>query len=188
MFLDPDAFPIADPMPLILAGLERAELVAVRRAENAGDPQPDPCFCVTTVGAWRRLAGDWSDGYAFTTPDGRHATGMGANLLRRIELSGTPWQELLRTNSQRYDPLMFAIYGDVVYHHGGGEIAAVHRLHAPRTLSALSLPGLGAALRRFDAERLLIWEKRLLRRCSRRSEQIYREIAAGGSGWLERVR
>ena len=32
MFLDGDAFPIADPMPLITDGLARAPLMAVRRA------------------------------------------------------------------------------------------------------------------------------------------------------------
>lgn len=55
MFLDGDAFPIADPMPVVTAALEAAPLVAVRRAENANDPQPHPCFCVTTVGTWRSL-------------------------------------------------------------------------------------------------------------------------------------
>src|SRR5271154_4966052 len=34
MFLDGDAFPIADPIPIIADSLERAPLVAVRRAEN----------------------------------------------------------------------------------------------------------------------------------------------------------
>src|SRR5277367_6174175 len=46
MFLDGDAFPVADPMPLIEAGLRDASLVAVRRSENLGDEQPHPCFCV----------------------------------------------------------------------------------------------------------------------------------------------
>ena len=48
MFLDGDAFPIADPMPVVTEGLEKAPLVAVRRVENLNDPQPHPCFCVTT--------------------------------------------------------------------------------------------------------------------------------------------
>ena len=56
MFLDGDAFPIADPMPVIAESLEKAPLVAVRRAENANDPQPHPSFCVTTVGTWRQSA------------------------------------------------------------------------------------------------------------------------------------
>src|SRR6185437_11561822 len=50
MFLDGDSFPIADPMPLTEQGLSQAPLVAVRRAENGNEPQPHPCFTVTSVG------------------------------------------------------------------------------------------------------------------------------------------
>src|SRR5271165_4015444 len=91
MFLAPDAFPIADPMPVIDRALAEAPLLAVRRAENDGDPQPHPCFCVTTVGAWRRLAGDWSDGYPWSAAGLGRVTDFGANLLRRLELTETPW-------------------------------------------------------------------------------------------------
>ncbi|HEY0517305.1 MAG TPA: hypothetical protein VGD00_09310 [Solirubrobacteraceae bacterium] len=187
MFLDPDAFPIADPMPVIEGALARAPLLAVRRAENF-EPQPHPCFCVTSVGTWRALAGDWSDGYPFAGADGRRATAPGANLLRRLELSGTPWVQLLRTNGQRRDPLMFAIYGEVVYHHGGAEIAAADRPRSPRPLPAPPSGAIAAATRRFDAQRLLLWERRLLRRSARRSEQIFRAIAAGSPDWLAQVR
>lgn len=170
MFLEQSAFPIADPMPAIEQALARAPLLAVRRDENFA-PQPDPCFCVTTVGAWRRLAGDWSDGYAFASVDGERATAPGANLLRRLQLSGTPWVPLLRSNPQRReDPLMFAIYGGVLYRHGGNEVGAAHRRRAPRLLSRRQ------------------WERRVLRRSARSSEQMYEAIAAGGEGWLARVR
>jgi hypothetical protein len=120
MFLDGDAFPIADPMPLIEDGLARAPLVAVRRAENLDEPQPHPCFCVTTIGTWRALPGDWSGGYTFTGPNGKVVTDVGANLLRALQLSGTPWVQVLRTNGTRQNPLLFAIYGEAVYHHGAG--------------------------------------------------------------------
>ena len=65
MFIDGDAFPIVDPMPVIEEGLAKAPLVAARRAENGNDPQPHPCFCVTTVGTWHSLPGDWSGGYTW---------------------------------------------------------------------------------------------------------------------------
>src|ERR1700731_4381323 len=63
MFLDGDAFPIRDPMPLIHEGFEKAPLIAVKRAENGGDEQPHPCFRVTTVKTWHDIHGDWSMGY-----------------------------------------------------------------------------------------------------------------------------
>ena len=91
MFLDGDAFPIADPIGLIEDGLAKAPLVAVRRAENVGDPQPHPCFCVTTVGTWRRLPGDWSGGYTWPGHQGKLVTDVGGNLLRALELAELDW-------------------------------------------------------------------------------------------------
>jgi hypothetical protein len=120
MFLDGDAFPIADPMPLIEESLERAPLLAIRRAENVDEPQPHPSFCVTTVGAWRSLPGDWSIGPVWPGVNGNRVSDVGANLLRALTLSETPWVQLLRTNGSGLHPLFFGIYGDIVYHHGAG--------------------------------------------------------------------
>ena len=46
LFLDSDAFPISRIGPEVLEGFP---LLAVRRDENAGQPMPHPCFCLTTV-------------------------------------------------------------------------------------------------------------------------------------------
>jgi hypothetical protein len=187
MFLAPDAFPVADPMGAIERALAEAPLLAVRRAENDGDPLPHPCFCVTTVGAWRELAGDWSDGYPFSAPGLGRVTDFGANLLRRLELTGTPWVALERTSGTPLDPLRFAVYGGIVYFHNAAEIGRVHRLQAPRPL-APARPGLlGRALAPVERQRRLAWERALLLRSSKDSEEIFSEIAAGGTAWLERV-
>ena len=90
MFLDGDAFPIADPMPLIEESLAQEPLLAVRRAENADEPQPHPCFCVTTVGTWQRLGGDWTAGWTWTGAQGHPTSDVGGNLLRKLELTQTP--------------------------------------------------------------------------------------------------
>lgn len=120
MFLDGDAFPIADPMPLITESLERAPLVAVRRVENLNDPQPHPCFCVTSVGTWRNLPGDWSPGPVWPGVAGRRVSDVGANLMRALELSETTWVQLRRSNGSKLHPVFFAVYGEIVYHHGAG--------------------------------------------------------------------
>jgi len=187
MFLSPDAFPIADPIPMIEDGLSRTRLIAVRRAENGGDVQPYPCFCVTTVGAWRDLAGDWSDGYPWSALDGRRVTDLGGNLLRRLELSHASWTALSRSNPTRLDPLFFAIYEGVIYHHGAGEITRAHRVSAPGELPIPPLPGVSTAMRRLSRERRLMWERRVQRRFKRRSDKLYQRIADGGSGWLAEV-
>jgi hypothetical protein len=120
MFLDGDAFPIVDPMPVIEEALQTAPLLAVRRAENLDEPQPHPSFCVTTVGTWRSLPGDWSLGPVWPAGKRELVSDVGANLMRTLELSGIPWVQLLRTNGAKLHPLLFAVYGDVVYHHGAG--------------------------------------------------------------------
>jgi len=190
MFLDGDAFPIADPMPLVNDALAKAPLLAVRRAENANEPQPHPCFCVTTAGFWRTLPGDWSAGYMWTGAQGGLTSDVGANLLRRLELSGTPWVEVLRSNRTNIDPLFFAIYGNVVYHHGAGFMGGMspaHRESAPTPLEPARAPGLRLAMRLVNRARWERWERRSERRLARLSERFYERIHAGGSGWLSEL-
>lgn len=182
MFLAPDAFPIADPMPLVQECLTRTALVAVRRVENGGDPQPYPCFCVTTVGAWLALAGDWSDGFPWSV-DGRRFTDLGGNLLRRLQATGTEWTELRRSSPPLLDPLFFAVYGEVVYHHGVGPPTRAHEPSVPRPLP--SVPGIS---RRLDAQRRRAWERLLLARTRKRSEAIFALAGEDRPGWEDELR
>jgi hypothetical protein len=192
MFLDGDAFPIADPMPLIRDGLARAPLVAVRRAENQMDAQPHPCFCVTTVKTWRELPGDWSVGHRWTTPDGRRPSDVGGNLLRVLELTGTPWVDVLRTNSIRTDPLYFAIYGDVIYHHGsgfrkGGASRAVYDSR-PKPLPRPRNLVLNQLFRSLDSARMSWWRYRKRKPQILESRRIFESIQRGDDRWLAEVR
>ena len=192
MFLDGDAFPIADPMPLIDEALGRAPLVAVRRAENVGDPQPHPCFCVTTVETWRSLPGDWSGGFTWSGADGRPVTDVGANLLRALELSGTPWTAVLRSNPATLDPLFFAIYGDVIYHHGAGfregEFSRAHLALRPRPRPLPRVPGLRQLVRRANRRARRSWAASTQRRYLEQSRAIHERIQRGGSDWLAEIR
>ncbi len=120
LFLDGDAFPIADPMAAIHDALSEGSLLAVRRDENSGDPQPHPCFCAITVSQWQRLQGDWSPGMLWTNKLGEQVTDVGGNLYGSLIRTGRHWTPLLRTNLWNPHPLWFGIYGDVVYHHGAG--------------------------------------------------------------------
>ncbi|HSZ70699.1 MAG TPA: hypothetical protein VK756_10090 [Solirubrobacteraceae bacterium] len=191
MFLDGDAFPIADPMPLIEDALERAPLLAVRRAENADEPQPHPCFCVTTVGIWRSLPGDWTAGRTWTGPHGNPTSDVGGNLLRKLELTDTPWVQVLRSNASDIDPLYFALYGPI-YHHGAGfrtgELSPAHRAAAPRPLPVPRNPLARAARNLVNGLRWRAWERATQRRHIRQSQQMFERIKRGGSDWLEELR
>lgn len=188
MFLDGDAFPIADPMPLIFDGLARAPLVAVRRAENGGDEQPHPCFCVTTVGAWRDLPGDWSMGHRWTIPDGRRPTDIGGNLRRTLELTKTPWVDILRSNRIHVDPLFFAVYGETIYHHGagfrrGGPSRGYYD-SKPKPLPLPRSPMLRDVTRRVEAARLLPWRVKTRLPQILESKRVFEKIQRGDSDWL----
>jgi hypothetical protein len=189
MFLDGDAFPIADPMPLIADGLAKAPLLAVRRVENSGDPQPHPCFCVTTVSAWRKLGGDWSQGYNWVNTAGERVSDVGGNLLRRLELTNTPWVEVLRSNRKNLDPIFFGIYGDTVYHHGAGFRGFSHltRLHlalAPKSRPLPPIPVLRGAVRLRDRQRQHVWYRNTKERLAQRSEAVIAKIQRGDEEWL----
>jgi hypothetical protein len=188
VFIDGDAFPIADPMPLIEAGLARAPLIAIRRDENDGERQPHPSFCVTTVGTWRTLPGDWSVGYRWIDGRGRRITDVGGNLLRALELSDTPWVPLLRSNRRNLDPILFGIYGDVIYHHGGGFrpgiLTSGHYVSAPRRFRPPHIPILRQLVRRINRLRRRAWKRRTARQQLRDSQSVFADIQRGGSGWL----
>ena len=192
MFLDADAFPIADPMPLITDSLTKAPLLAVRRAENNNDRQPHPCFCVTTVGTWRRLPGDWSAGYKWMAGGGYRVTDVGGNLLRQLELTQTPWIELLRSNRKGLDPVFFSVYGDVVYHHGAGSRARAftrgHNHLAPKPLLPVAGVPVARQLTRWaNGGRRVAWRRRAEKRQGRQAQEVYAKIAQGGSGWLREI-
>jgi len=188
MFLDGDAFPIADPMPLIEDGLAKAPLIAVRRAENVNQPQPHPCFCVTTVGTWRSLPGDWSGGPTWTGAGGGRVTDVGGSLLRNLELTETPWVQVLRSNRRNIDALYFAVYGDIVYHHGAGfrtgELSGAHSQTAPEPLPAPPAPWLRPLTRIVNRRRWRSWEGSIQRRHVDQSKQVFDKIQGGGSDWL----
>jgi len=128
VFLDGDAFPIGDVAEFAEAHLQTHPLLAVRRDEHMGDQQPHPCFCVTTTGFWRRIRGDWKRGYQWKTRDGDLVTDVGGNLLGRLVENGCEWYPLTRSNAVNLHPLMFGIYGNIVYHHGAGFRTPISRM------------------------------------------------------------
>jgi hypothetical protein len=165
MFIDGDAFPIADPMPTIEEALAVTDLVAVRRDENLGDKQPHPCFAVTTVANWKRLRGDWSMGYPWEIEGtGRKSVSdVGGNLLYLLQSSSSKWTPLLRTNKRDLHPLFFAVYGDVVYHHGAGFRKPVVRLDLVENPAAR----LKARMR---------WSKRKIKEHQELSDWVFKRI------------
>jgi hypothetical protein len=119
MFLDGDAFPVQPLDTWVGQTLADHPLAAVRRTENAGDLRPHPCFCMTTVGFWQAIGGDWRPG-PWTNPEGEEFVDAGTNLYKTLLERSIDWKPMLRTNTQDLHPLWFAIYDHRIYHHGAG--------------------------------------------------------------------
>src|SRR5215212_4830650 len=99
VFIDGDAFPIAPIVPFLREKLERYPLVAVRRDENNGDPQPHPLFCAMRASLWLELPGDWRRGHTWRDEQGQRVTDVGGNLLGLLEGRGIEWYPLVRFSS-----------------------------------------------------------------------------------------
>ncbi|HVM63688.1 MAG TPA: hypothetical protein VMU14_02420 [Acidimicrobiales bacterium] len=178
MFLDGDAFPVEDPMPVIRGALEATDLVALQRPENAGDLQPHPAFCVTSVANWRRMHGDWSAGLTWKDDEGRWRSDVGGNLLRLLELHDMTWTPLRRTNTLDLHPVWFGVYAGVIYHHGAGFRAAQSRQDlqaAPRPLPT-TVPGLRGLARSFNARRRMRWAETNAREVRSLSDEVFAEL------------
>jgi len=181
MFLDGDAFPIADPMPVVVDALRRAPVVAMERRENDGDPQPHPAFCVMEVGTWHRIHGDWSGGYPWTGSGGEPRSDVGGNLIRLLELHGTSWTALRRTNTVDLHPVWFGIYGDVVYHHGAGfrsPVSRSDRQSGPTPLPLPPVPGVRRVADYVNSSRAARWEAKRRADAVALSESVFAELEA----------
>jgi hypothetical protein len=119
VFLDGDAFPVRNLDTWFTMLLANAPLAAVRRDENAGDIQPHPCFCVTTVGFWNEIEGDWRNG-SWLTAEGTTANDVGGTLLAILESRSIEWRPILRSNVVNLHSVFYGLYEQHVYHHGSG--------------------------------------------------------------------
>jgi hypothetical protein len=201
LFLDGDAFPIAPVGPFLEEKLARYPLAAVRRDENLDDVQPHPAFAATTVGFWHEIRGDWNPGYTWPNAAGKEVTDAGGNLLGIIRERGVDWYPLLRTNRRNLRPLWFAVYDDLVYHHGAGfrgglcrrDREAIGRVPEPPPDPP---PGAGVRERLAWELRVRKWywvdkrpvvnrERRVLERNRALSRQVYERLQADPAFWTD---
>nr|MBP8642774.1 hypothetical protein [Bacteroidales bacterium] len=189
IFIDGDAFPVTPLDDFIGMQLERYPLAAVQRLENVGDIQPHPSFCLTTVGFWKSISGDWLKGYEWTNSRGVKRTDVGGNLLKILNDLGVEWKPLLRTGQLSEHPLMFGIYENAIYHHGAGfrqPLSMYDRLkptsHVVKNKAVAG--GIDLVLdklplkNRFFLQRHLGLKKNILRQNVELSEAIYHDFAS----------
>ena len=79
------------------------------------------------MGFWRDSGATWARGHRWRNANGKLVTDTGANLLKLLDDTHVDWQPLLRTNTRDLHPVLFAVYGDLIYHHGAGFRQALTR-------------------------------------------------------------
>jgi len=117
-FIDGDAFPVGDIQGYVEEKLQDVPLVAIKRLENEGDPQPHPSFCATTVRFWQEIGGDWGQGPQWITSSGQQRTDTGGLLWAKLKERQIEWCPMLRSNRVDIHPLWFGLYAGLIYHHG----------------------------------------------------------------------
>ena len=160
VFIDGDAFPIAPFSPAVAAMLAEHPLAAIRRDENLGDPQPHPSFCVTTVGFWQEIGGDWSRGETWLNAEGETVNDPGGKLLKKLREREIGWTPVLRTNVKDLHPIMFGVYGDLIYHHGAGFRLPLSRSEIIQIPGAIELAGSERGSPEYQEYLVLTKEKR----------------------------
>jgi hypothetical protein len=106
LFMDGDAWPVAPIQEFIENSLKGASVGAVVRREN-WERYPHPCFTFTTVRYWRESNLSWSKKNI-------------NHILHVLESRKDGWVEIKRTGGLSDHLVFFSIYGEMVYHHGGG--------------------------------------------------------------------
>jgi hypothetical protein len=175
VFMHGDTFPIAPWVGPVREMLAAHPLAGVRRDENLGEPNPHACFTVTTPAFWHEIGGDWAKGPEWVGSDGHRTSDLGAELWRALEERSISWHPILRSNSTDLHPLWFAVYGDIVYHHGAAFRKAMSRVDA-----ALAPPK-----RSFHRVTRFIALERQARRSARIGSELFEKLSRDPTFYTE---
>lgn len=124
VFIDSDSIPINPVNDLVKQKLKNHDFVAVQRIENANSLIPHPCFAFCIVKFWKENQLTWA-------PEEVNHTGMekpnnylgdpGGKLYTYFNEKNIEWGKLHRDyqKSLFVDNVLYSVYADIVYHHGG---------------------------------------------------------------------
>ena len=138
LFFDSDSFPIRPIINFVESSLEKCPIGAIKREEffknNLKDrskntrieEHPHPSFCFTTAGFWSKIGGNWNKG---PISEFSKSNGPGGELRQILASKGIEFESLTRTNGVNLFGSEYGwyggIYGDLIYHHGGGSYREV---------------------------------------------------------------
>ena len=96
-----------------------------------------------------------------------------------FERNNFAWTPLLRTNKRNDHPLWFAVYGDIIYHHGAGfrrPFSRVDEQAHPKGVRGGRIPLWHDIAVRLTARRRRIWTEEVMRYNEELSEQWFKRL------------
>lgn len=124
IWLDSDAFPIANINNYIDNKLSVFPLIAIVRPENGGDIIPHPSFTCSTVAFWKKNKLNWNGIPGKDTAINNFGLhDPGGELYETLRKKNINWFRLKRTKSLTEHQVFFTIYDNIIYHHGAGSRA-----------------------------------------------------------------
>ena len=118
VWMDCDAFPIKNINDFIEERLKSYPVFAVNCPEKNGSIIPHPAFACSTVKFWGKHKLSW-EGIRFG-PLGPGTSDTGGFLYKFLKEKSIDWYGLRLTHTLTPHQFYFAIYDELIYHHGAG--------------------------------------------------------------------
>lgn len=118
IWLDCDAFPVADVNDFIESKLKEFEFFAINRKEMNNSVIPHPSFAGCKVKLWKKFNLSW-EGIPHA-PLGKETQDTGGKMYDILQKNNIEWYKLNLSHSLTPHTYYFAIYDSLVYHHGAG--------------------------------------------------------------------
>lgn len=181
MVLDQDAFPIKSLTPSVRHVLETGEPLSAVRTENHGDAQPHPMFFLCRLSMWSALAATWREGPVQLGRRTRRRD-VGGTLLQQLHDANQSWVRLPRSADNRLHPVLYGVYGDLIYHHGAASRPVWTETDAQRSYPNTAYRVLDGALYRMrltkSRSRRFREEAKMAAGHARQTEMLMRDPAA----------
>jgi len=118
IWLDCDAFPVADVNDFIDSKLKEFEFFAINRKEMNNSVIPHPSFAGCKVKLWKKFNLSW-EGIPHA-PLGEETHDTGGKMYAILQKNNIEWYKLNLSHSLTPHTYYFAIYDSLIYHHGAG--------------------------------------------------------------------
>lgn len=118
IWLDCDAFPVADVNDFIESKLNEFEFFAINRKEHNNSVIPHPSFAGCKVEFWKKHNLSW-EGIPHA-PFGIQTHDTGGKIYNILQSNNIDWYKLNLSHTLTPHQYYFVIYDSLIYHHGAG--------------------------------------------------------------------